>query len=219
MIHRIALLALLAVPAVAHAELSAAAKAKLDIGLAQYTAGHYEAAIVELEAAYEIDPDPSLLFTLAQAERLAGHCDEAVPRYRQFISSRPSVDAVELANNGIALCKAAAPKGVVFTGELPWYKNPVGGAVVGGVIVAGVGVGFLIAASGTRDRADHAQTSDAFEDYLDRATTQRRIGVTFAVIGAGLVGGGLAYHFWTKRSRSRAVVGSTGTSLFVAGEF
>jgi len=216
------LLALLLVQGVARADLAPAAKAKLDVGLVQYNAGHYEAAIVEFEEAYEIDPDPSLLFTWAQAERLADHCDAAVPRYRQFITSRPSTAAVDLANNGIALCDAAS-KGItpacVAERPLPWYKNPVGGAVVAGVVGLGVGIGFLVAASGNRDSADHAPTSDVFDNYLDRATTERRVGVTFLVVGAGLVGGGLVYHYWTKRSRSRAVVGTTGTSLFVAGEF
>ena len=216
------LVALVLLQGVARADLSAPAQAKLDVGLVQYQAGHYEAAIVEFEAAYEIDPDPSLLFTWAQAERLADHCDVAVPRYRTFIASRPSAAAVDLANNGIALCEAAgkgiAP-GCAPEVKLPWYKNPVGGAVVAGVVGFGVGIGFLIAASGNRDSADHATTSDVFDTYLDRATTERRVGVTFLVIGAGLVGGGLGYHYWTKRSRSRAVVGTTGTSLFVAGEF
>lgn len=208
---------------VARADLSAPAKAKLDVGLAQYNAGHYEAAIVEFEEAYEIDPDPSLLFTWAQAERLAEHCDAAVPRYREFISSRPSAAAVDLANNGIALCAAATTAtspACAADRPLPWYKNPVGGAVVAGVVGVGVGIGFLIAASGNRDSADHAMTSDVFDSYLDRATTQRRVGVTVLVIGAGLVAGGIGYHYWAKRSRSRTtVVGTMGTSLFVAGEF
>ncbi len=216
------LAALVLLHGVARADLSAPAKAKLDVGLVQYNAGHYEAAIVEFEEAYEIDPDPSLLFTWAQAERLAEHCDAAVPRYRQFISSRPSAAAVDLANNGIALCEVASkstPPACSAERPLPWYKDPVGGAVVAGVVGFGVGIGFLIAASGNRDSADHATTSDVFDTYLERATTDRRVGVTFLAIGVGLVGGGIGYHYWTKRSRSRAIVGTTGTSLFVAGVF
>lgn len=218
---------LAAMTGAARAELAPAAKVRLDAGLAQYNAGHFEAAIVELEAAYEIDPEPSLLFTWAQAERLAAHCDSAVPRYRKFIASKPSAAAIELANNGIALCEAPrrdgprreAPASAVSDPSLPWYKNPVGGAVVAGVVGVGVGVGFLIASSASRERADQAATSDVFEDTLAVATTQRRIGITFLVVGAGLVGGGIGYHLWTTRSQARAVVGTTGTSLFVAGEF
>lgn len=208
--------------ATARADLSAAAKARLETGLVRYNAGQFEAAIDEIEAAYEIDADPSLLFTWAQAERLAGRCDSAVPRYRRFIASRPSTAAIELANNGIGLCAAKAARDGgprAADGRRPWYQNPVGGAVVAGVLGLGVGTGFLIAASGTRDRADRAPTSDAFERELDRATTQRRIGATFLVVGAGLVGGGIAVHLWTTRSAARTVVGTTGSSLFIAGEF
>lgn len=213
----------------AHAELAPAAKVRLDAGLARYSAGQYESAIVEFEAAFEIDPEPSLLFTWAQAERLAGHCDQAVPRYRRFIASKPSQAAIDLANNGISLCESQRtggggppppppPPPRSERGGLPWYKNPAGGAVIGGVACLGVSVGFFLASNGNRDRADHATTSDVFDDYLDVATTQRRIGVTFLVVGAGLLGGGIGYHLYT-RSSSRTVVGTTGTSLYIAGAF
>lgn len=209
---------------VARAELSPAAKARLDAGVAHYTAGRYVAAIAEYEAAYAIDPDPQVLFAWAQAERLAGRCGSAVPRYRKYLESRPSADAVELATNLIALCEstAKASTSAPSTGErsVPWYKDPVGGAVVAGVAGLGVGIGFFVASSGNRDRADTAQTSAQFDAYLDRATTQRRIGATFLVLGAGLVGGGIGYHLWSRRQRAaRPVVGIAGTSLFIAGTF
>src|SRR4051812_16384314 len=160
-------------PAIARADIAPPAKAHLDAGLAQYKAGHYESAIGEFEAAYEIDPDPQLLFAWAQAERLADHCASAIPRYPKYIASKPSAEAADLANNGIALCEAKAQPGATCAaGErpVPWYKDPVGGAVVGGTIALGVGIGFLIASSGTSDRAGRAQTSAAFDDLIDRAT-------------------------------------------------
>lgn len=207
------------VPAIARADLKPAAKAKLDAGLSHYQAAQYESAIVELEAAYEIDPDPGLLFTWAQAERLAGKCGDAVPRYRKFIATKPSDEAIALAENGISLCEATGSGGGCQTERpLPWYKNPVGGAVVAGVVGIGVGIGFFVAASGNRDRADGAMTSGEFESHLDTATTQRRIGSVLTVVGAGLIGGGIWWHYHSKKSRG-AVVGTTGTSLYVAGEF
>jgi tetratricopeptide (TPR) repeat protein len=211
-------------PRAALADMKPAAQAKFDAGVSQYSAGHYESAITLLEEAYELDPDPGVLFTWAQAERLAGKCKEAVPRYKKFIATRPSDEATALATNGIQLCEAEA-KGIapapacIVAKPLPWYKDPVGGAVVAGVVGIGVGIGFFVASSGKSDRADSAQTSAEFNDFLDQATTQRRIGITLTVVGAGLIGGGLVYrHVRNKKSRG-AVVGTTGTSLFVAGEF
>jgi tetratricopeptide (TPR) repeat protein len=211
-------------PAAAQADLKPAAQAKFDAGVSQYNAGNYESAITLLEEAYDLDPDPGVLFTWAQAERLAGRCGEAVPRYKKFIASKPSNEAIALATNGIQLCEAEA-KGISSTPActverpLPWYKDPIGGAVVAGVVGIGVGIGFFVASSGNSDRADSAQTSAQFNDLLDRATLQRRIGVTLTVVGAGLIGGGLVYRHVTKKKSRGAVVGTTGTSLFIAGEF
>jgi len=204
-----------------HAEgLSPAAQARLDAGVTQYNAGNYAAAITEYEAAYALQADPQILFAWAQAERLANRCTLAVPRYRRYLASHPSADATALANNGIALCEATGVSSAASNPErpLPWYQDPVGGAVVAGVVGIGVGIGFLIASSGNSDRAGSAQTSAAFNDRIDKATTQRRIGVTVMLLGGGLVGGGLGYHYWTKRKHASATVVSTdGHSLFVAG--
>lgn len=211
-------------PAAAIADMKPAAQAKFDAGVAQYNAGNYESAITLLEDAYELDPDPGVLFTWAQAERLAGKCSRAMPRYRKFIASKPSNEAIALASNGIQLCEAEA-KGIAsappctVSKPLPWYKDPIGGAVVVGVVGLGVGIGFFVASSGNRDRADSAQTSAAFNDLLDRATMQRRIGITLTAVGVGLIGGGLTYRYLVNRRSRGPVVGATGTSLFIAGEF
>jgi hypothetical protein len=208
-------------------DLKKEAQLRLDAGLREYQDGNYDRAIKEFEAAYGIDPDPDLLLAWAQAERLAGKCKAAVPRYRRYLDSKPGTEGVALATSGIDLCVASTPKerpGECATPELepplPWYKNPIGGAIVLGVAGIGVGTGFLIAASGNRDLADSAQTSDRFESLLDRATMQRRIGVTIMLFGAALIGGGLGYHYFKKSKETSATVVSTdGRSIFVARTF
>jgi tetratricopeptide (TPR) repeat protein len=211
-------------------ELKKEAQLRLDAGLREYDAGHYERAIKEFEAAFSIDPDPDLLLAWAQAERLAGRCEVAVPRYRRYLESKPGAEGIALARSGIDLCVASAPKerpkpqvgdcSAIGEQPLPWYKNPIGGAIVVGGAGLGVGTGFLIAASGNRDIADTAQTSDQFEARLERATMQRRVGVTIMVFGAALIGGGLAYHYVTRRKESPSTVVSTdGRSIFVARTF
>lgn len=215
---------------VAARDLKPDAQARLDAGLREYEGGNYERAIKEFEAAYRIDPDPDLLLAWAQAERLAGKCAAAVPRYRRYLESKPGTEGVALASSGIDLCVASTPKQKVnetpgdcapcVERQLAWYQNPIGGAIVVGVAGIGVGSGFLIAASGNRDVADSAQTSDRFEALLDRATFQRRIGVTVMVFGVALIGGGIGYHYATRRKETPATVVSTdGRSIFVAGTF
>ena len=224
----VALVAILLVASpVAARELKKEAQVRLDAGLREYQDGRYDRAITEFEAAYSLDPDPDLLLAWAQAERLSGKCKSAVPRYRRYLDSRPGTEGVALATSGIDLCVASTPKerpaecaAPTEPPPLPWYKNPIGGAVVLGVAGIGVGTGFLIAASGNREIADSAQASDRFESLLDRATMQRRIGVTIMVFGAALIGGGLGYHYLGRRKETPATVVSTdGRSIFVARTF
>ena len=66
------------------------AQGRLDAGLAAYKAQNWEDAIRELEGAYSLDPDPDLLYTLAQAERQGGRCASALGHYRKYLASKPA---------------------------------------------------------------------------------------------------------------------------------
>jgi tetratricopeptide (TPR) repeat protein len=221
------LVALLLASSVAHARpLKPEAQVRLDAGLREYNAARYDRAIKEFEAAYTIDPDPDLLLAWAQAERLARRCSAAAPRYRRYLDSRPGVDGEQLAKSGLELCAEATkvtpePAGCTVTGEtrLPWYKSPVGGAIVVGIAGLAVGTGFLVAASGNRTLSETALTSDRFEALLDRATTQRRLGAVFLAFGAALIGGGVGYHLMTRGPAPTTVVSTDGRSIFVARTF
>jgi len=205
-----------------------AAKVRFDAGVKLTSAGKYDDAIREFRAAYEIDPDPVLFYSLAVAERLAGRCPAAIDYYRQFLRSKPNAQRTEAARSGIALCEAQragapCPGAVPHESARPWYKTPLAGAIAAGVVGAGLGTGYLIAASSTRDRAATAAFSDDFEAELDRATGQRRIGATFLVLGAALAGGGVAYHYAVQRKRRPGAgaigIGIAGRSLFVVRSF
>ncbi len=101
-----------------------------------------------------------------------------------------------------------------------WYADRLGGAlVIGGAVSLGVGVGFLVRSSQTRDAAGEAMFRDDFVDKLDRATLQRRIGVAGLGVGAALVAGGV-FRYVVLRERARAVsIAITGRSLIVGGRF
>lgn len=97
-------------PALARADeplhVRAAAQTHVDAGLALYAAKDYEAAIVELEAAYNLDPQPALLYATAQAYRLANKCLVALDLYQRFVASAPSGAQLAAARHGIAACEA-----------------------------------------------------------------------------------------------------------------
>src|SRR5258705_12879333 len=84
-----ATLLLAAAPIAAQPVRAPGAKDHLDTGLALYDAGNYNAAVVELETAYRLDPQPQLIFAIAQAKRLGGHCDEALPMYARYLATEP----------------------------------------------------------------------------------------------------------------------------------
>jgi hypothetical protein len=90
------------------------ARARLEIGSERYRAGDYKAAAAEFCAAYKREAHPRLLYNWAQAERLAGNCEGAVPLYRKLMDSslpddRRKVVALHLAECVQKLEQAAAP--------------------------------------------------------------------------------------------------------------
>jgi len=76
---------------------SASPKEHYDKGMIFYNIADWPSAIRELKAAYEGDPSPNNLYTLAQAERLSGDCATAIPTYRSFMrqASGPAAAAAE----------------------------------------------------------------------------------------------------------------------------
>lgn len=56
----------------------------------------HEAAAAALEAAYAVSPVPDVLFNWANAERLAGHCDEALALYDRYLEATADAQDDEL---------------------------------------------------------------------------------------------------------------------------
>ncbi|MEA2699210.1 MAG: hypothetical protein QOI66_3481, partial [Myxococcales bacterium] len=175
----------------------------------------YPAAIQELEAGYALDPRREFLFAEAQAQRLAGDCQRAVPLYQRFLATEPSALQASAAQVGLARCAqqmatatptppagSAGPSPTVPPPAPPApappplqarYRDPLGGALLGaGVIGLGVGAGFLI---GSLTASNNATT---YDDYnRQRATIERRwnIGVVGLTSGALLTGTAIyRYH-------------------------
>jgi Tetratricopeptide repeat len=65
----------------------ARAKSHYDRGVIEYNLGRFEAAIAELSKAYELDPEPILLFNIAQAHRKLGNSDQAIFFYQRYLAS------------------------------------------------------------------------------------------------------------------------------------
>jgi tetratricopeptide (TPR) repeat protein len=77
-------------PELQNAEAPPEARAHFERGREHFRAGRYREAIVELEAALELDPDsPTLMYNVAYANELLGELEQAIVYYRRYIDALP----------------------------------------------------------------------------------------------------------------------------------
>jgi tetratricopeptide (TPR) repeat protein len=93
--------------ATAPVEVVSDAEAKRLVSAAKqaFAAGDYADAAEKLEAAYLIEPVPTLLYPWAQAERSRGNCRTAIDLYRRFIDSDPGETIAAQAAENIERCE------------------------------------------------------------------------------------------------------------------
>jgi Tetratricopeptide repeat len=84
-----ALVLALASPARGDESATEQARQHYETGTQQYDLGHWDDAIREFEKAYELRPDPSFLYNLAQAYRRKGDPKRALDLYRNYLAKVP----------------------------------------------------------------------------------------------------------------------------------
>ena len=113
------------------------------------------------------------------------------------------------------------------SGGKPWYKDVIGGALVGSGIVAGVlGVVFYQQMNGKLDDAEDrnkAPTIDAHNKLRDEASSKRTLAIGFGVGGVALIGAGVARYMLRDNGERGNKVAITPTSdgglITVMGRF
>ncbi|HEY5925026.1 MAG TPA: hypothetical protein VIV11_25265, partial [Kofleriaceae bacterium] len=198
----------------------------IDAGVRAFEAKDYATASTELEAAYNLAPLSKLLFAWAQARRLGGHCDEAIPLYRRYLATKPTDQQIEAATTGMLLCeRAQAPAPIARPPVLiryevaPWYRDEIGGVLAaGGIASVAAGVTFLVLASHSEDAAAVAPTRPAFLELIDEATFRRRIGWAGVGAGSALLIGGVA-RYLIHDEHARVEVAATGHSITLQARF
>jgi tetratricopeptide (TPR) repeat protein len=83
----------------------AAVKAHMDRAAKAHKAGDYTLALDELQAAYAIDPQPKLLYAIAQVHAKLDDCAKAIEYYEQFIAATPDKNKQAVAQQAIDACK------------------------------------------------------------------------------------------------------------------
>jgi len=112
------------------------ARAFFDKATASFALGHYPVAAENFEKAFELKPDPALLYNAAQAHRLAGNKERALVLYQNYLrlyskaGKRAEVEArVEELKKAIERDREVAtspPTGTMPSSSLPGAPAPVG---------------------------------------------------------------------------------------------
>jgi hypothetical protein len=84
------------------------ARGDTQAGMAAYAAHDYHTAAEAFQAAYRADPNPSVLYSWAQAERLDGNCALAVILYRKLLDSYTSGSRARAVHDALAKCGETA---------------------------------------------------------------------------------------------------------------
>lgn len=235
MMKHVLVIALLAVPLVALAgpkqrhskKQKSEAQVHIDKATDAHQAGDFETALVELQAAYALDPQPDLLYAMGQVHVKLGECEQAIDSYEQFLATNPDPDIATQAQQAIDTCKAQLPPPTPEPAPAPavqpppppppapearpFYTDKIGDALVGGGVIALVIGGVEYAsARGTLDDADAATTYAEHQELVDDAHGKRNIGVAFGVIGVAAIGVGI-WHY-TKYHSEQAIAVTPTTS-------
>jgi len=85
------------------------AKRRIDRAAALHKEGKFDDALAELEAAYKLDPEIDLLFSIGQVYSKLGRCDEARGKFEEFAAKKKSKEASSIVAQAIAACIPKAP--------------------------------------------------------------------------------------------------------------
>jgi hypothetical protein len=229
---------------------SAKARKAFDRGVAAYQKGDYAGASEAFSSSNALEVDAETLFAWAQSERKLDHCDKAVDLYMRLLAMDLPAENKQAINVQIQECHdllAAQPPAEPVKTESPsesqpieppvdkphdaapapeghaWWKDPVGGALVGaGAVGIGLGIVFLVQGHTADQDKLHAVTYPDFQALDDRAKSRGTIGITSLVVGAALAGGGVYWYATHERSNDKTLTGwldNHGGGLALGGAF
>ncbi len=80
------------------------AKVHTDKAAKAHKAGEFDVALTELKAAYAIDPQPKLLFAIAQVQAKLDQCPDAIANYEKFLAVEKNKQKQAVVRQAIAAC-------------------------------------------------------------------------------------------------------------------
>lgn len=179
-----------------------------------YRTGKLEQSAKEFEQSYELYPAAETLYNIGQTYRLLKNYEKAVFFYKQFLSTsnvgpedraavQQRIDEMNAAQQKSQTARApiaptAATAQVSVTAPAraeskPWYRNaPAMTLAVGGIVLAGAGLGLVGAALNEGAEARKATLQSSFDSHHQRDLTFQQagwpiLGVGVACLAAGVI--------------------------------
>lgn len=194
--------------------------------------GRWLDAAADYEAVFQATGELRVRYAQAEALRLGGRCDEALPLYAEYLDGEPSQamqtrtaqlirvceDEVEAERaRRAALETSAPPAPVAATPRVDpaprWYQDPAGDALVALGVSSAV-AGGVVLALGVRegDAGDTVGNDRAFGQAIERARTRTLAGGITLGVGAALLVGGIVRWVVVDRTHTRSLEFSMGPS-------
>jgi len=197
---------------------------------AAFAEGRFEEARALAKRAHELTGDPRHLYAQAVAERQLERCRDALILYARLLADvqdDPAYSAlVDGTRQGIKLCEASLeepepepepPPIVAETSEpepepesvdpgpRPWFRDPLGGVMLGlGLAIAGGGGGTMWALSNRRlDEAEAAIDETVFADTRAQARGLRTGAIASMTLGGALLVGAVVRYGLVARTNRR----------------
>ena len=209
---RLAVLAVIVVASatnVASADTKTLARDLFNLGIDEYKAKQYDAAAASLAKSHALDPRPDALYALAQSERLAGRCKDAIPHYETLLLDAKDEKSQTKIKENIEICKqieagkpvpeekAQDARSVERDAPTIEYRTVVRTersrdvlSIVlfagGGVAISG-GVALYLVARSQRNDADNATTLEDYNDKYDSSGRLKWISYASGAVGVSLI--------------------------------
>lgn len=223
----------------------AQARSLAQSGVNAYDLGEFEKALTTFQQAYELYPDPDILYNIAQSHRKLGQHEKAIETYKAYLRNKPDApDRGEVAEQineltaviesqkrarekppegtrAPAAAEAERPQVPVVVSDAdqspspPWYTD-YGGWSLAGAGAAAIAVGTGLQLSAHSLESDLPGTPESERNALrDRVRSRRTIAAIGVVGGGALLVGGIVKLALRKGSERRG----TAVSLAVGPGF
>lgn len=176
----------------------------------------YDGAVEAYERAYELSNDPSIIYEIAQAHRLAGEHARAISEYERYVKLAPDGDRAadalahqqtleaEIEARGDDLDSETDPDTEAdihqdASGSGGWSGMRIAGVGSLGVVTVGMGAGVVFglqarSAQSNVEGAEGSWSRDLDDEVAKGEAAQRNLIVATVVSGAALAAGGVLLY-------------------------